>query len=64
MPGQVCAVKDLTKTFGLPRRGLRRLTPNLFSRLIVGRAGGLGKLVELLAEVNYFFLQICYFPSG
>ena len=57
MPGQDCAVTDLTKTFDAFRAALDR-------QLIVGRAGGLRKLVELFLQVKDLFLQIYYVPGA
>ena len=48
MPGQDSAVTDLTKTFDLP--------PAKDRQLIVARADGPGKLVELLLQVKDLFL--------
>src|ERR1700730_1507770 len=47
---------DLTKTFDLP--------PALDRQLIVGRAGGLRKLVELFLQVKNLFLQIYDVPGA
>ena len=58
MPGQDNAIKDLTKTFDLPRGNRSTTNPESLSRLIAGRAGKLGKLVELSSEVKNLFLQI------
>lgn len=48
MPGQDDTITDLTKTFDLP--------PAIDRQLIVARAGGLGKLVELFLQVKDLFL--------
>jgi hypothetical protein len=48
---KISVITDLTKTFDWPRS-------NGIDKLIVGRAGGLRKLVELLLQVKDLFLQI------
>jgi hypothetical protein len=63
MPGQDSAIKDLTKTFDLPRGIDRQLIPKL-SGLIAARAGRLRKLVELSPQVKNLFLQIYRFTGG
>ena len=63
MPGQDSAIKDLTKTFDLPRGIDRQLTPNAFGANRA-RAGKLGKLVELFPEVKNLFLQIYRFTGA
>jgi hypothetical protein len=64
MPGQDSAIKDLTKTFDLPRGNKSTTNPESLSGLIAGRAGKLGKLVELSPEVKNLFLQIYRLTGG
>jgi hypothetical protein len=58
MPGQDNAIKDLTKTFDLPRGIGATTNPEILSGLIVAQAGRLRKFVELSPEVKNLFLQI------
>ena len=64
MPGQDSAIKDLTKTFDLPRDNRSTTNPESLSGLIAGRAGKLGKLVELYPKVKNLFLQIYRLTGG
>jgi hypothetical protein len=64
MPGQDSAIKDLTKTFDLPRGIGATTNPEILSGLIVAQAGRLRKFVELSPEVKNLFLQIYRFTGA
>ena len=64
MPGQDSAIKDLTKTFDLPRGIGATTNPEILSGLIVAQAGRLRKFVELSPEVKNLFLQIYRLASA
>ena len=64
MPGQDSAIKDLTKTFDLPRDIGATTNPEILSGLIVTQAGRLRKFVELSPEVKNLFLQIYRFTGA